>query len=37
MCPKPKLFVRYIDMEVKLREFDRCRTLYQKFLEVGLG
>lgn len=35
MCPKPKLFVKYIEMEIQLREFDRCRTLYQKFLEVS--
>jgi hypothetical protein len=35
MCPKPKLFVEYIEMELHLREFDRCRTLYQKFLEVS--
>ena len=34
MCPKPRLFAKYIEMEIKLREFDRCRTLYQKFLEV---
>ncbi|KAJ9103215.1 NineTeen Complex (NTC) component [Naganishia friedmannii] len=33
MCPKPKLFNNYIQMEIQLREFDRCRTLYQKFLE----
>lgn len=29
---KKKLYNAYIDMEVKLREFDRCRTLYEKFL-----
>lgn len=34
LCPKPKLFTNYIQMEIQLREFDRCRTLYQKFLEV---
>ncbi|KAK4048382.1 NineTeen Complex (NTC) component [Microbotryomycetes sp. JL221] len=33
MCPKPKLFKHYIDMELNLREFDRCRTLYQKWIE----
>ena len=33
MCPKPKLFTQYIEMEIQLREFDRCRMLYQKFLE----
>lgn len=35
MCPKDKLFRGYIDLEIQLREFDRCRTLYQKFLEFG--
>lgn len=34
LCPKPKLFQGYIDLEVELREFDRVRTLYEKFLEV---
>jgi crooked neck len=33
MCPKVKLFRGYIDLEIQLREFDRCRILYQKFLE----
>ncbi|KAI5711483.1 hypothetical protein M8J75_000733 [Diaphorina citri] len=33
MCPKDKLFRGYIDLELQLREFDRCRILYQKFLE----
>ena len=32
-CPKAKLFRGYIDMEIQLREFHRCRTLYAKFLE----
>lgn len=35
MCPKPKLFTGYIELEMRLREFDRVRNLYQKFLEVG--
>ena len=30
-----KLFRGYIELEIQLREFDRCRTLYQKFLEFG--
>ena len=30
--PKKKLFRSYIEMETNLREFDRCRTLYEKFL-----
>uniref|UniRef100_A0A8D9B1Q8 Protein crooked neck n=1 Tax=Cacopsylla melanoneura TaxID=428564 RepID=A0A8D9B1Q8_9HEMI len=33
MCSKDKLFRGYIDLELQLREFDRCRILYQKFLE----
>ena len=32
-CPKARLFTGYIEMELQLREFDRCRTLYEKFLE----
>lgn len=32
-CPKAKLFRGYIDLEIQLREFERCRTLYDKFLE----
>ncbi|XP_052275538.1 crooked neck-like protein 1 [Dreissena polymorpha] len=32
-CPKNKLFRGYIDMELQLREFERCRILYEKFLE----
>jgi crooked neck len=35
ICPKDKLFRGYIDLEIQLREFDRCRILYQKFLEFG--
>ncbi|XP_052767200.1 crooked neck-like protein 1 [Mya arenaria] len=34
-CPKNKLFRGYIDMELQLREFERCRILYEKFLEFG--
>ncbi|SCZ93111.1 BZ3500_MvSof-1268-A1-R1_Chr6-2g08467 [Microbotryum saponariae] len=33
MAPKDKLFKEYIELELKLREFDRLRTLYQKWLE----
>ncbi|RXG70781.1 Crooked neck-like protein 1 [Armadillidium vulgare] len=33
MCPKNKLFRGYIDLEIKLREFDRCRKLYEKWIE----
>lgn len=35
ICPRDKLFRGYIDLEIQLREFDRCRILYQKFLEFG--
>ncbi|XP_046749660.1 protein crooked neck [Diprion similis] len=35
MSPRDKLFRGYIDLEIQLREFDRCRILYQKFLEFG--
>ncbi|XP_038072799.1 crooked neck-like protein 1 [Patiria miniata] len=34
-CPKDKLFKGYIELELQLREFDRCRILYQKFLEFN--
>jgi len=34
-CPKDKLFRGYIDMEIQLREFERCRILYEKFLEFS--
>ncbi|MCJ1312970.1 NineTeen Complex (NTC) component [Agyrium rufum] len=30
MCPKDKLFKGYIALELKLFEFVRCRTLYEK-------
>ncbi|CAG9533855.1 unnamed protein product [Cercopithifilaria johnstoni] len=35
MCPRNKLFRSYIDLELQLREFDRCRILYGKFLEYA--
>ena len=31
-CPKKKLFSAYIDMELRFREFDRCRILYEKLV-----
>src|SRR5437870_3548052 len=34
-CPKDKLFNGYIDLEIKLREFDRCRILYEKLIEFS--
>jgi len=33
MCPKDKLFKGYIQLEEKLHEFVRCRTLYEKHIE----
>ncbi len=33
MCPKPKLFKAYIDIEKQLMNFDRCRVLYEKYIE----
>jgi len=35
MCPKDKLFRSYIEMELSLGNIDRCRTLYEKFLEFN--
>ncbi len=34
-CPRPKLFKGYIELELQLREFDRCRKLYDKCLEFN--
>lgn len=34
-CPKPKLFSEYIDIELALGNADRCRILYEKFVEFG--
>lgn len=34
-CPKSKLFKGYVELELQLREFDRCRKLYEKFLEYS--
>lgn len=34
-CPKNKLLKGYIELELQLREFDRCRKLYEKYLEFG--
>lgn len=33
LCPKRKLFKEYIEIEIQLHQFDRCRKLYQKFLQ----
>jgi len=33
MAPKAKIFTEYIDLESQLCEFDRCRSIYEKFLQ----
>ncbi|KAJ1678436.1 Crooked neck-like protein 1, partial [Spiromyces aspiralis] len=33
LCPKHKTFKGYIELEIQLREFDRVRKLYEKYLE----
>ncbi|KAL9097971.1 MAG: hypothetical protein Q9163_006271 [Psora crenata] len=33
MCPKDKLFKGYIELEMKLFEFVRCRTLHEKRIQ----
>ena len=35
MCPKDRLFKGYIEVEQKLHEFVRCRTLYEKHIEYN--
>ena len=30
MCPKDRIFKGYVELEQKLYEFERCRTLYEK-------
>ncbi|KAF8459088.1 hypothetical protein BGX38DRAFT_1084654 [Terfezia claveryi] len=35
MCPKDKIFKGYIEFEWELYEFNRCRTLYQKYIEFN--
>jgi len=32
-CPKEKLFKTYIELELQLVEIDRCRKIYEKYLE----
>ncbi|EPZ37048.1 hypothetical protein O9G_004459 [Rozella allomycis CSF55] len=33
ICPKDKIFKAYIELELKMREFDRCRILYEKYIQ----
>lgn len=32
--PKPKIFDAYIELELQLGNVDRCRTIYEKYLET---
>ncbi|RKO91577.1 hypothetical protein BDK51DRAFT_36289 [Blyttiomyces helicus] len=32
-CPKERLFKGYIELEIQLREFDRVRALYERYLQ----
>lgn len=34
-CPKVKTFRGYIELEIKLKQFDRVRKIYEKFLEFN--
>lgn len=33
LCPRESIFKAYIQLEMQLTNFDRCRTLYSKYLE----
>jgi len=33
-CPREKIFKSYIEMELKLGNIDRCRKIYEKYIEV---
>uniref|UniRef100_A0A0A9C3Z5 Crooked neck protein, putative n=1 Tax=Arundo donax TaxID=35708 RepID=A0A0A9C3Z5_ARUDO len=33
LAPKDKIFTKYIDIELQLGNVDRCRILYQKYIE----
>ena len=35
MCPRNKLFKGYIQLELQLGNVDRCRKLYEKYLEFA--
>jgi len=35
MCPREKVFKAYIQMELQLGNVDRCRTLFEKYLEFS--
>jgi crooked neck len=33
-CPKDKLFKAYIQLEMQLANFDRCRKIYERYLYI---
>ena len=33
MAPKEKIFHRYVELELQLGNIDRCRALYERFLQ----
>lgn len=35
LCPREKLFKAYIELEMQLGNIDRCRTIYEKFIETS--
>jgi crooked neck len=34
ICPRPKLFKAYSELELQLGEVDRCRKIYERQVEV---
>lgn len=34
MCPKPKIFKSYAELELQLGQVDRCRKIYERQVEV---
>jgi len=33
LCPREKIFKAYVELEMQLGNIDRCRTIYEKFIE----
>ena len=33
-CPNQKIFEAYVELELQLANVDRCRTIYEKFIEL---
>ena len=33
-CPKPKVFKAYAELEMQLGEVERCRTIYEKQVDI---